>query len=85
MAKYIEDEGLALAVWEGYLNPSMYMVALWATNGWPSVFITDDANAAARQLAGWGELGSTSIRKGGTLLAGVRDGAITNLKPFPNP
>ena len=81
--RYIENEGIALSAWGGYLNPSLYMVALWAPNGWPSVFITDDATSAVRQLADWSEVGTTSIRKGGTLLGGVRDGAISNLMPFP--
>ena len=81
--KYIENERNALAAWEGFVNPSLFMVALWAPNGWPSVFITDDHNSAVRQLADWNEVGMTSFRKGGTLLAGAIDGAISNLTPFP--
>lgn len=66
--KYIENERNALEAWQGFVNPSLFMVALWATNGWPSVFITDDATAAVRQLADWSEVGTTSIRKGGSLI-----------------
>ena len=66
--RYIENEGDALAAWGGYLNPSFYMVALWAANGWPTIFVTDSVESAVRQWADWKEMGQTSIRKGGILI-----------------
>lgn len=78
---YVTNPYKGLEIWQGFINPSLYVVAAWNAAGWPEILmITEDKDKAESQAWDWEFVGSVSIKKGNTILSGPADGAASVMR-----